>query len=71
LSAFTKSAIDSLKVRLFLSAFIWRCRDNGRTHPQVTDLVYIAAFAPDKENPVVTIANPPPGAPVPPSCLAG
>ena len=49
-------------------AFIWRCRDHGsRTHPQVTDLVYIAAFAPDKGESVSSlIANPPPGAPVPP-----
>ena len=37
------------------------------THPQVTDLVYIAAFAPDKGESVSSlIANPPPGAPVPP-----
>jgi pimeloyl-ACP methyl ester carboxylesterase len=37
------------------------------THPKVTDLVYIAAFAPDKGESVSSlIANPPPGAPVPP-----
>jgi pimeloyl-ACP methyl ester carboxylesterase len=36
-------------------------------HPQVAALVYIAAFAPDKGESVNTlIANPPPGAPVPP-----
>jgi pimeloyl-ACP methyl ester carboxylesterase len=36
-------------------------------HPQVASLVYIAAFAPDKGESVNTlIANPPPGAPVPP-----
>jgi pimeloyl-ACP methyl ester carboxylesterase len=37
------------------------------THPKVEALVYIAAFAPDKGESVNTlIANPPPGAPVPP-----
>ncbi len=36
-------------------------------HPNVAALVYIAAFAPDKGESVNTlIANPPPGAPVPP-----
>jgi len=37
------------------------------THPKVEAFVYIAAFAPDKGESVNTlIANPPPGAPVPP-----
>ena len=37
------------------------------THPKVAALVYIAAFAPDTGESVNTlIANPPPGAPVPP-----
>jgi pimeloyl-ACP methyl ester carboxylesterase len=37
------------------------------THPAVSALVYIAAFAPDAGESVNTlIANPPPGAPVPP-----
>ena len=37
------------------------------THPSVSALVYVAAFAPDKGESVNTlIANPPPGAPVPP-----
>jgi pimeloyl-ACP methyl ester carboxylesterase len=37
------------------------------THPNVVGLVYIAAFAPDEGESVNTlIANPPPGAPVPP-----
>ncbi|GAA1300152.1 alpha/beta hydrolase [Planotetraspora silvatica] len=37
------------------------------THPNVAALVYIAAFAPDKGESVGTlIADPPPGAPVPP-----
>ena len=36
-------------------------------HPNVAGLVYITAFAPDKGESVNTlIANPPPGAPVPP-----
>src|SRR5690349_15123497 len=36
-------------------------------HDKVTALVYIAAFAPDKSESVNTlIADPPPGAPVPP-----
>jgi pimeloyl-ACP methyl ester carboxylesterase len=37
------------------------------THPTVAALVYVAAFAPDKGESVNTlIADPPPGAPVPP-----
>ncbi|MFG2915641.1 alpha/beta fold hydrolase [Kitasatospora sp. NPDC048298] len=37
------------------------------SHPSVASLVYIAAFAPDKGESVATlIADPPPGAPVPP-----
>ena len=37
------------------------------THPRVSALVYICAFAPDKGESVNTlIADPPPGAPVPP-----
>src|SRR6476620_7585736 len=37
------------------------------TNPKVVGLVYITAFAPDKGESVSTlIANPPPGAPVPP-----
>ena len=37
------------------------------THPKTAGLAYIAAFAPDKGESVSTlIANPPPGAPVPP-----
>jgi len=37
------------------------------THPNVAGLVYIAAFAPDKDESVSSlIANPPPGAPAPP-----
>ena len=37
------------------------------THPAVSALVYVTAFAPDKGESVNTlIADPPPGAPVPP-----
>src|SRR6202012_2315208 len=37
------------------------------SHPKVSGLVYITAFAPDKGESVSSlIANPPPGAPVPP-----
>jgi pimeloyl-ACP methyl ester carboxylesterase len=37
------------------------------THPKVAGLVYITAFAPDEGESVNTLlANPPPGAPVPP-----
>lgn len=37
------------------------------THPNVAGLVYVTAFAPDKGESVSSlIANPPPGAPVPP-----
>jgi pimeloyl-ACP methyl ester carboxylesterase len=37
------------------------------THPKVAGLVYVTAFAPDKGESVNSlIANPPPGAPVPP-----
>lgn len=37
------------------------------THPKVASLVYVTAFAPDKGESVNSlIANPPPGAPVPP-----
>src|SRR6202140_986289 len=39
----------------------------GGTDPKVAGLVYITAFAPDKGESVSSlIANPPPGAPVPP-----
>ncbi len=39
------------------------------TDPKVAGVVYITAFAPDTAESVASlIANPPPGAPVPPSC---
>jgi pimeloyl-ACP methyl ester carboxylesterase len=67
--AFTKSAIHSLKSQVVLVGHSYGgvVITEAGTHPQVTDLVYIAAFAPDKGESVSSlIANPPPGAPVPP-----
>ena len=67
--AFTKSAIDSLKSQVVLVGHSYGgvVITEAGTHPQVTDLVYIAAFAPDKGESVSSlIANPPAGAPVPP-----
>src|SRR5437588_2182729 len=67
--AFTKSVIDSLKSEVVLVGHSYGgvVITEAGTHPQVTDLVYIAAFAPDKGESVSSlIANPPPGAPVPP-----
>src|SRR6476660_1990250 len=67
--AFTKSAIDSLKSQVVLVGHSYGgvVITEAGTHPQVTDLVYIAAFAPDKGESVSSlIANPAPGAPVPP-----
>jgi pimeloyl-ACP methyl ester carboxylesterase len=67
--AFTKSAIDSLdsKVVLVGHSYGGAVITEAGTHPKVSDLVYIAAFSPDKGESVASlIANPPPGAPVPP-----
>src|SRR5256714_7456248 len=67
--AFTKSAIDSLKSEVVLVGHSYGgvVITEAGTHPQVTDLVYIAAFAPDKGESVSSlIENPPTGAPVPP-----
>ena len=67
--AFTKSAIDSLKSEVVLVGHSYGgvVITEAGTLPQVTGLVYIAAFAPDKGESVSSlIANPPPGAPVPP-----
>lgn len=67
--AFIKSAIDSLKSEVVLVGHSYGgvVITEAGTHPQVTDLVYIAAFAPEKGESVSSlIANPPPGAPVPP-----
>src|SRR6478672_3700403 len=67
--AFTKAAIDSLKSQVVLVGHSYGgvVITEAGTHPQVTELVYITAFAPDKGESVSSlIANPPPGAPVPP-----
>jgi pimeloyl-ACP methyl ester carboxylesterase len=67
--AFTKAAIDSLKSEVVLVGHSYGgvVITEAGTHPKVTGLVYIAAFAPDKGESVSSlIANPPPGAPVPP-----
>src|SRR5882724_881303 len=67
--AVTKSAIDSLdsKVVLVGHSYGGVVITEAGTHPRVSDLVYIAAFAPDQGESVASlIANPPPGAPVPP-----
>jgi pimeloyl-ACP methyl ester carboxylesterase len=67
--AFTKAAIDNLKSEIVLVGHSYGgvVITEAGTHPKVTDLVYIAAFAPDKGESVSSlIANPPPGAPVPP-----
>jgi pimeloyl-ACP methyl ester carboxylesterase len=67
--AFTKAAIDSLKSEVVLVGHSYGgvVITEAGIHPKVTDLVYIAAFAPDKGESVSSlIANPPPGAPVPP-----
>jgi len=67
--AVTKSVIDSLdsKVVLVGHSYGGVVITEAGTHPKVSDLVYIAAFAPDKGESVASlIANPPPGAPVPP-----
>lgn len=67
--AFTKSAIDSLGSDVVLVGHSYGgvVITEAGTHPKVSDLVYITAFAPDKGESVSSlIANPPPGAPVPP-----
>ena len=64
--AFTKAAIDSLKSEVVLVGHSYGgvVITEAGTHPKVTDLVYIAAFAPDKGESVSSlIANLPPGAP--------
>src|SRR5882672_3440245 len=67
--AATKSAIDSLNSDVVLVGHSYGgvVITEAGTHPRVSDLVYITAFAPDKGESVASlIANPPPGAPVPP-----
>jgi len=67
--AVTKAAIDNLDTKVVLVGHSYGgvVITEAGTHPKVSDLVYIAAFAPDKGESVASlIANPPPGAPVPP-----
>jgi pimeloyl-ACP methyl ester carboxylesterase len=67
--AVTKSAIDRLESEVVLVGHSYGgvVITEAGTHPKVTHLVYIAAFAPDKGESVSSlIANPPPGAAVPP-----
>jgi pimeloyl-ACP methyl ester carboxylesterase len=67
--AVTKSAIDTLDSEVVLVGHSYggAVITEAGTHPRVSDLVYITAFAPDQGESVASlIANPPPGAPVPP-----
>ena len=67
--ATTKAAIDSLEGNVVLVGHSYGgvVITEAGTHPKVSSLVYITAFAPDKGESVASlIANPPPGAPVPP-----
>jgi len=67
--ATTKAAIDSLDgdVVLIGHSYGGVVITEAGTHPKVSSLVYITAFAPDKGESVASlIANPPRGAPVPP-----
>ncbi len=67
--AFTKAAIDSLGSEVVLVGHSYGgvVITEAGTHPKVSELVYITAFAPDRGESVASlIANPPPGAPVPP-----
>jgi pimeloyl-ACP methyl ester carboxylesterase len=67
--ATTKAAIDSQDGDVVLVGHSYGgvVITEAGTHPKVSSLVYITAFAPDKGESVGSlIANPPPGAPVPP-----
>jgi pimeloyl-ACP methyl ester carboxylesterase len=67
--AVTKSAIESLGQDVVLVGHSYGgvVITEAGTHPKVSDLVYVTAFAPDRGESVASlIANPPPGAPVPP-----
>ena len=67
--AVTKAAIESLDSDVVLVGHSYGgvvITEAGK-HPKVSDLVYVTAFAPDTGESVASlIANPPPGAPVPP-----
>jgi len=67
--ATTKAAIDSVAGEVVLVGHSYGgvVITEAGNHPKVSRLVYITAFAPDKGESVSSlIANPPPGAPVPP-----
>jgi len=67
--AATKAAIDSADSEVVLVGHSYGgvVITEAGTHPKVSGLVYITAFAPDRGESVASlIANPPPGAPVPP-----
>ena len=67
--AMTKRAIDAQSEPVILVGHSYggAVITEAGNHPKVAALVYIAAFAPDKGESVNTlIADPPPGAPVPP-----
>jgi pimeloyl-ACP methyl ester carboxylesterase len=67
--AVTKCAIDAAEGDVILVGHSYGgvVITEAGTHPKVAGLVYITAFAPDKGESVgKLIANPPPGAPVPP-----
>ena len=67
--ATTKAVIDSANGEVVLVGHSYGgvVITEAGTHPKVSNLVYITAFAPDRGESVSSlIANPPPGAPVPP-----
>jgi pimeloyl-ACP methyl ester carboxylesterase len=67
--AVTKRAIDAQSEPVILVGHSYggAVITEAGNHPKVAALVYITAFAPDKGESVNTlIADPPPGAPVPP-----
>ena len=67
--ATTKAAIESVDGEVVLVGHSYGgvVITEAGTHPKVSKLVYITAFVPDKGESVASlIANPPPGAPVPP-----
>lgn len=67
--ATTKAAIESVEGEVVLVGHSYGgvVITEAGNHPKVSSLVYITAFAPDRGESVASlIANPPPGAPVPP-----
>lgn len=67
--AATHAVIDALEKSVILVGHSYggAVVTEAGSHPKVVGLVYITAFAPDAGESVATlIANPPPGAPVPP-----